>query len=97
MARSRPSIRDDLTIVQIDGEVLIYDEDDGSLHHLNATAGVVLGLCDGTRSAPDIASEIADAFELGARSVERQVRSVLRSFAEAGILRTATAAPSGRA
>ncbi len=48
MALVKPKVRDDLTVVELDGEAVIYDEETTELHHLNPTATIVFGLCDGT-------------------------------------------------
>ena len=43
----KPKVRDGLTVVELDGEAVIYDEETTELHHLNPTATIVFGLCDG--------------------------------------------------
>ena len=44
----KPKARDDLTVVELDGEAVIYDEETTELHHLNPTATIVFALCDGS-------------------------------------------------
>ena len=51
-------------MVELDGEAVIYDEDTTDLHHLNPTATVVFGLCDGTSTMEEISADIADAFDV---------------------------------
>ena len=46
MARIKPSAREGLTVVELDGEAVIYDEETSDLHHLNPTATIVFGLCE---------------------------------------------------
>jgi hypothetical protein len=41
---SRPSLREDLTTVALDGEAIVYDETSGELHHLNPAATIVFSL-----------------------------------------------------
>ena len=48
MPRSFPKARDELTVVHLDGESVVYDASSGDLHHLNMSATAVLDLCDGT-------------------------------------------------
>jgi PqqD family protein of HPr-rel-A system len=83
---SRPKHRDGLTIVELDGEAVVYDEHNGELHHLNPSATVALSLCDGTRTVEQMADEVSNAFGVSVQDVLPQMRSVLERFAEAGLL-----------
>lgn len=82
----KPKIRDDLTVVELDGEVVIYDERTDDIHHLNPTASVVFSLCDGLSTVREMAGEIAQAFGAEEDQVEREVRALLREFRKAGLL-----------
>lgn len=86
MAAVKPKVREDLAVVEIDGEAVIYDERTGDLHLLNPTATIVLGLCDGTATVKEFSSDIAGAFGMPAENVERQVRTLLRDLRKAGLL-----------
>lgn len=44
--------------------LVVYAEATDTVHHLNKTAAVIFGLCDGTRDAEAIAAELATLFEL---------------------------------
>ena len=54
------------------------------VHHLNRTAGVIFGLCDGTRDAGAIAAEVARAVR-PRRPAARETLSCLDEL-EAGAL-----------
>jgi PqqD family protein of HPr-rel-A system len=82
----KPRVREDLEIVELDGEAVIYDEDTRELHHLNPAATIVLSLCDGTLAVKEMAAEISSAFGMAADEVEPQVRKVLKDFRKAGLL-----------
>ncbi|MGH2727437.1 MAG: HPr-rel-A system PqqD family peptide chaperone [Actinomycetota bacterium] len=82
----RPTVRDDLTIVELDGEAVVYDEISAELHHLNPSATIVLSLCDGKRTVSAMAEAVSDAFGLALDDVAPQVHSVVERFAEAGLL-----------
>ena len=86
MAAVKPKVREDLAVVEIDGEAVIYDERTGDLHHLNPTATIVLGLCDGTATVREFSSDLSDAFGVPAPDVERQVRALLRDLRKAGLM-----------
>jgi PqqD family protein of HPr-rel-A system len=83
---SKPRVRPDLTIVELDGEAVIYDEVSGDLHHLNPTATLVLRLCDGTATGRELAADIADAYGLPPEGVASDVRAALRSFRASKLL-----------
>jgi hypothetical protein len=52
---THPKARQDRLLVQeLDGETLVYDERNHRAHCLDARAGRVWALCDGTRTLPEI-------------------------------------------
>jgi PqqD family protein of HPr-rel-A system len=83
---SRPRVRDDLTVVVLDGEAVVYDEVSGELHHLNGSATVVFELLDGTSTIRELAADVADAFGRPAGEVETQIRTLVRQFRRLGLL-----------
>ena len=85
----RPRARDDLHVVELDGEAIVYDEHTGDLHHLNPVATVVLDLCDGSATASEVARDIARAFDEAPPDVERHVRRCIRRFRTVGLLEPA--------
>lgn len=58
----RPRVRPDVTVTDIDDEIILYDPSDGSTHALNLTGALVWDLCDGTRTLEEIADTVADDF-----------------------------------
>jgi PqqD family protein of HPr-rel-A system len=85
-ASQRPRARDGLTVLELDAEAVVYDEDTGNLHHLNPTATVVFSLCDGTATAKELSADLADVYDMPAEEVEPQVRRLLRQLKRAGLL-----------
>ena len=86
VARVRPRVREDLTVVELDGEAVIYDEDTAELHRLNPTATVVLALCDGTSTMREMSADISEVFGAPVDQVEHQVRAIVRDFQKAQLL-----------
>ena len=86
MPAVKPKFRQDLTVVELDGEAVIYDDESGELHHLNPTATIVFNLLDGSATIKELSAEIADAFAQPADEVERQVRTLLREFRKVNLL-----------
>ncbi|HEX6331472.1 MAG TPA: PqqD family protein [Actinomycetota bacterium] len=95
MPAVKPRVRDGLTVVELDGEAVIYDEDGGDLHHLNPTATIVFGLCDGTSTMKQMSQDISEAFGVPAGEVEHQIRVLIRSFRKAKLLEP-SASSNGR-
>jgi PqqD family protein of HPr-rel-A system len=86
MPALKPKIRQDLTVVELDGEAVMYDDRDGRLHHLNATATLVFNLCDGQVTMKELSRDIAEVVGISAQKIERQVRTLLRQFRKEGLL-----------
>jgi len=82
----KPKVRDDLAVVEIEGEAVVYDDRRVDLTHLNPAATVVFNLCDGTGTVKEMSADIAEVFRVPKDQVERQVRSVLRQFKQSGYL-----------
>jgi hypothetical protein len=91
MPAMKPKARAELTVEDIEGEALIYDERTGDLHHLNPTATIVFSLCDGTATVKEMSGDISAAFQMPADQVERDVRALIRDFRKAGLLDGGTA------
>ena len=87
----KPKVRDDLTVVELDGEAVIYDEETTELHHLNPTATIVFGLCDGSATMAEMAADISEVFGVPLHEVEPQVRALIRRFRKVQLLE-----PNGR-
>jgi PqqD family protein of HPr-rel-A system len=86
MPLTRPRVRSDLTVVELDGEAVIYDEETTDLHHLNPTATIVFGLCDGASTMKEISIDISEAFGAPIEEVEPQVRALIRRFRRVRLL-----------
>lgn len=87
MPAMKPRMRtEQITVVQLDGEAVVYDERTGMLHHLNPEGTLLYRLCDGTATVRQLASEIAAAHGGAVDEIERQIRPLIRSFREADLL-----------
>lgn len=86
MAAMKPKVREDLAVVELDHEAIVYDEDGGRLHHLNPTATMIFQMCDGTATVKELSADIADVYGLDVADVERQVRALLREFRSSDLL-----------
>jgi len=91
MPRVKPKVRDDLTVVELDGEAVIYDEATTEIHRLNPTATIVFELCDGSATIADMAEDLSSAFDVPVAVVEPEVRALIRRFRKVQLLQ-----PNGR-
>jgi hypothetical protein len=53
-----------LDINEAEDGLVVYVAATDTVHHLNKTAGVIFGLCDGTRDTAAIAADVAELFGL---------------------------------
>jgi hypothetical protein len=81
-----PKVREDLAVVDIDGESVIYDLQEDMLYHLNASAAMVFHLCDGTGTVDEVAQDITEVGGLPAAEVLDQVVHMVHHFANRGLL-----------
>jgi PqqD family protein of HPr-rel-A system len=86
MPALKPKVRPELSLVQIDGEAVLYDPENIDLHHLNPSAALIFQLCDGSGTVKELAQDIADELGLPHDETLRQVRRVVKSFKYSGIL-----------
>jgi PqqD family protein of HPr-rel-A system len=82
----RPRVRTDITVTELDGEAVIYDERSGDLHHLNAPATLVLGLCDGSATVEEMSTAIAEAFGQPVGEVTVQVSALVEELRGSKVL-----------
>jgi PqqD family protein of HPr-rel-A system len=82
----KPKVRDDLSVVELDGEAVVYDPLSGDIHHLNPSATTVFSLLDGRATVSESARVIADAYRVELSEVEPEFRVILRRFESAGLI-----------
>jgi PqqD family protein of HPr-rel-A system len=82
----RPRVREDLTVVELDGEAVIYDDRNGDLHRLNQTATLVFSLLDGSATVEELARDISKAYGMEDEEVIAQVRELATQLAASHLL-----------
>lgn len=83
---SVPVARSDVAGVEVDGEMVLYDDSQRRLHRLNPTAALVWQCLDGSASLREIAGDVAEAFSSDPRTVLADIVAVAGQFAEEGLL-----------
>jgi hypothetical protein len=82
---ARPRRAADADVTELDQGLLVRSAGPGTAHQLNNTAAVIWDLCDGHRTVPQIASDLASAFGLD-RHPLAEVTAAITGFRYAGIL-----------
>ena len=78
----RPS--ESFTSRDLGDEYLIYDRRNDQVHVLNGTARDILLLCDGSRSAGEVAAALVDKYGVDQSTARRDVERTIRELSELG-------------
>jgi len=100
MTAKKPKTRDDVVLVEIDDEALVYDPESEGVDYLNASAKLVFQLCDGTATPAQTASQIAEAVGAPIETVQSDVQLAVQRLGDLGLLERpteATGAPAASA
>ena len=71
MSAKCPAAIDGLDIHEVEDGLVVYDARSDRVHYLNATAAVVLSLCDGTKTDEQLAGVVRSAWSLRTDPCER--------------------------
>ena len=85
-AAAFPMRRDDVLVVEIGTEAVLYDPVAPAVHHLNATALLVWKCCDRTADASTISADLADTFSEPPAATLAVVNDVIDDFFDHGLL-----------
>ena len=79
------------TISQVVGdELLLLEQQQGKLHHLNSTAAWIYERCDG-RTADAIATEFSESYGVDRSVADRDLDAIAGQLAQLGLIQTADA------
>jgi hypothetical protein len=81
----RPAPAPGIEVVELAEGLMVRQVVPSRVHHLNNTASIVLQLCDGERSAAEIAEVVAESFGL-ANSPVAEVSACIEGLRRAGVL-----------
>jgi PqqD family protein of HPr-rel-A system len=97
MPATKPGIREDVTLVEIDQEAVVYDPLSGLVHYLNPMASLVLQLCDGTATVKETIEQLAEAQEVTPEELAPSVKSLVKQFRNFGLVEPSAGARKLRA
>jgi hypothetical protein len=75
--RAVPRCPPTVASAELDGELVLYDEDRRRLIVLNETAALVWSSCDGTRTVGEMIDEIAAAYTMERENVAEDVTGLI--------------------
>ncbi|MGH2457487.1 MAG: PqqD family protein [Chloroflexota bacterium] len=86
----RPVPCPDVTACSLDDELVLCDIRDGQVYVLNPSGARIWSLCDGAHSIVDLAGSMVDSYGIEHRQALTDVREVIASLTEAGLLTLST-------
>jgi coenzyme PQQ biosynthesis protein PqqD len=81
-----PRLPDHLRVEALDHRVLVYDPNGGMVVELNQTGGLVVQLCDGTRSVAEIRAALAEAYPQSAAAIGEDVPRIIEGLVDKEVL-----------
>lgn len=82
----KPRHRGTLATEEVEEDLLLYDSGKDHVHLLNVSASAIFELCDGTRTAQEIAQEIARLVPPGDHDIGKDVEHTLVELREKGLI-----------
>lgn len=78
--------------VEVDGEPVLLDRSNGSLHMLNDVGAAIWARLDGSRTVASLVTELSEEFGVSSNRVEQDVREFLAQLTRLGLLEGETSA-----
>ncbi len=75
-----PKSRSDLTVRQVEDELVIVDRRSGQVHHLNPTAAFIWSKLDGNSTVEAIVSAVMEDFGVGRETAATDVEGLIERF-----------------
>ena len=82
----KPAPLSGVSAFPLDDELVLYEPNAGATYVLNPTAAFIWSLCDGDRTAQEVAEELADAYGIDERQAVTDVTTLLDTLERAGFL-----------
>lgn len=82
----KPVPRPEVSAYPLDDELVVYDSASAEAYVLNQTAARIWTLCDGSRTAPAVARDIAATYSLDYQQALADVHEFVSNLRRAGLL-----------
>ena len=83
---SIPTRSDDFVLEELDGDLLLFNPQNGRLLELNSTAALVWQLCDGARTLSEIETLLAELYPDAAPAIAADLPNILSNLKQLGAL-----------
>lgn len=80
MKNKGPKKRDNLLYRELDGEGIVYDQENGMVHTLNPTATLIWEYCDGRHVIKDIAEELLKKYDTSPDKVLKDTEKTIKDL-----------------
>jgi hypothetical protein len=80
LKNNRPKKRDNLLYRELDGEGIIYDQENSMVHTLNPTATLIWNYCDGKQSTKDIAKKLIKKYDTSLDNALKDIEKTLKNL-----------------
>jgi len=81
-----PKQRDDIHTRVVEGEAVLLDRQKDLIHQLNCTATYVWNCCDGRTSLTELATQLAEAFDVPQEIAISDLATVIQQFHDLHLL-----------
>lgn len=82
----RPTVQPQVASIELDGELVLYDERDHRLHQLGGVGSVIWPFLDGRTSLDELVVDLAAAFEVPEAQVRADLTELLQALAAEGLV-----------
>ena len=79
-------IRPDVSLHELDDQLVIFDPKSGQAHFMNPTASYLCGLLDGSRTTSELARSLSAAYDVPYGAALADVRMALNCLNDANLL-----------
>ncbi|MGH9297048.1 MAG: PqqD family protein [Acidimicrobiales bacterium] len=89
--------REGVVSVEIEGDVILYDEERELSHLLNPSGAIIWQLLDGEASLEELVVDLAEAFHVDTGTVESDVLTLVRELGRRGLIENVVGDPDAGA
>ena len=81
-----PRIKATVAWAELDGEIVLYDQNTGSMHLLNPQAGAIWVRVDGVASLGEITADLRDSYQGDQKEIGQDVADFVDRLIAEGVL-----------
>jgi hypothetical protein len=86
MASNYPKRRSGVNVRVVEGETVVLDRQKGLIHQFNQTASYIWDRCNGKLTALEIASQLAEVFDVDPQTAGKDVAAIVEQLHKLNLL-----------